>query len=159
MHFHFDLRRNLGIATSWHISRGIFICFFPLSTAWALLVYIFALFGLFILFIGGAIPASRTLITNFFISLGPALSMICHFSCPSLMYRCEWHGLIDFLHDLSVYALFLFSVPLAGAFGLILFRPRWLALGSFFFHICDMPVYLFCVACVSSLLRWCGPRQ
>jgi hypothetical protein len=109
MHFHFDLRRNLGIATSWHISRGIFICFFfsfPFRQRGLLLVYIFALFGLFIFFIGGAIPASRALITNFFISLGIALGMICHFSCQSLMYRCEWHGFIDPLYDLLVYAFF-----------------------------------------------------
>lgn len=62
-------------------------------------MYIFALFGLFIFSIGGAIPASQALVTNFFTSHGLALSMICQFSCQSLMYRCEWHGLIDILYD------------------------------------------------------------
>ena len=45
--------------------------------------------------------------------------------------------------------LFLFG-SISEAFGLNLFRPRWLALGSFFFHICDMlylSVWLLCPHC------------
>lgn len=108
-------------------------------------MYIFALFGLFIFFIGGAIPASQGAHYEFlFTSLGFPLSMICWFSCQSLMYRCEWHGFIDILYDRwSLRPLFLF-LSLAGAIGLVFsFVPTSSkAHGSPFFHICDTPVYL-----------------
>jgi hypothetical protein len=110
-----------------HFSRSIFICFFfPLLTSWAFSSCTYLLSSA-CLFSSSAVPFPRpkALITNFFASLGFALSMICQSSCQSLMYRCEWHGFIDILYDrwsmrpLSL--LFSLSLRLLAWF---FFRPR-----------------------------------
>ena len=154
MHFHFCLRRNLGIATSWHIffpaaSSSAFSSHF--STAWAFpRVHICSLRFVYFLHRRCHSRVPRRSLRISFTSLGFPLSMICWFSCQSLMYRCEWHGFIDILYDRwSLRPLFLF-LSLAGAIGLVFsFVPTSSkAHGSpFFISVTRLCIYLcgFCI--------------